>query len=327
MLARFARLKAELKGSAKISFDEILMQSKYDQLRARELTLAESRLASAEAEAAQIDVQIEQVQNQIRGIDGQYSALKSQLDIVNKSLADLEELLAKGVLEAPRLRALQLEQSVLLGQKSALAAKKSELKQKIAELELIRIRVQSHLTERANANLIELRPKLFALAERRNILKRQIENLTIRAPFTGYVHGSEKLGVGSSIQAGESIFHIIRADRPKIVQLLVDPNRIEEVYHGQPVTIRVSSAAGLDVPEFSAEIARISADRISTKETGVSFYRAALRFTDGEDEKFEAMNLPAGMSVDAFIQLGKRRPIEYLLAPILSYWKEGTNAG
>ncbi len=331
--ARRGRLEAERDGADKIIFPTELVATALVDPQAAALMDGQQRLFEARATTIQRSVEqlrgrSLQITRQIEGITAQQAALDSQLTFIAKELEDQQSLLDRGLAQASRVSALQREDASLRGTAGELLADAGEASERIAEVEIEILKLDSTRREEAITQLRDLQFRELEFVETRNSLREQLSRLDIRAPVSGIVYGLTVFAERSVIRPADPLLYIVPQDRPLVIAVRVEPNNIDQVRVGQDVTLRFSAFDSRTTPELFGEVLQVSADAFTDERAGASFYRAEIRLKEGEIEKMpEDLALIPGMPVEAFIRTADRTPIAYLVKPLADYFTKAFREG
>ncbi|MEM1164644.1 MAG: HlyD family type I secretion periplasmic adaptor subunit, partial [Pseudomonadota bacterium] len=267
-----------------------------------------------------------QLQDQITGTDAQLASVNSQANLIVLELADVTELVRKGLAPKSRQLALQREEANLQGEYGRLLAQSAELKGRISEIAIQQSQMDTTMIEEANAESRELGFREFELFERRLALVQRLSRLEIRAPRAGTIIDSTVHALGAVIRPAEPIMYVIPSDAALVIDARVEPTDIDLMSVGQEAVLRFSSLNARTTPEVFGEIAKVAPDVVTDEQTGMSYYRIEVKIRAGELEKLEGQELIAGMPVEVYVQTGDRTPIAYLMKPVTDYfnraWKE-----
>jgi HlyD family secretion protein len=324
VLARRSRLDAERDGVETLVFDPLLVESKNPvvaELMEGQQRLFEARLASARSEIEQLTKQKEQIADEIDGIMAQKEAASIQLGFIAEELTDQQSLLDLGLTPASRVLALNREMASLTGQSGQLAAMRASSENRITELDIAILRIETDRREQAITTLRDLQFNEIELAERRRQILNQLDRLDIRAPVSGIVYDLRVFGVRAVIRAAEPVLYIVPQDRPLIISAQVKPQDIDEVLLGQEVRIRLSAFNQRTTPELLGHVEQVSADAFTDQASLTSYYRAQVALLDGETGRLQnGQTLIPGMPVEVFFNTSERTPIEYLMKPITEFF-------
>lgn len=323
ILARRARYEAERDRRESLSFDPILLdagRTATEELMQGQERLFLTRLETAEQEAEQLRRRAGQIRSQIVGIEAQQTALARQLDLIEEELTSQRSLLDRGLAQAGTVLTLEREKARLTGQAGELTASKAQAEEKITELELEIIRLQTARREEAITRLRDLQFNELELREQRANLRRQLDRLDIRAPVSGVVYGLEVFGPGAVIRPAQPVLYLVPQDRPLVIAAQVSPTDIDSVQHGQDVTLRFSSLDQSRTPELFGTVRQVSADTFVNETTGQRYYEAEVVLNTGEAARLpEGSTLIPGMPVETFIRTVDRTPMAYLTQPLMDY--------
>ena len=323
--ARTGRLSAERDGLDTVTFDpDTLRAAETDEEIADAVegqrNLFDARLVSIATQVDQLERRKEQISNQIDGIEAQQAAMTTQLGFMTEELTAQQTLLERGLAQAPRVLALQREEARMLGTVGELAASVAEFEGRITEIDIEIARLDASRREQAITELRDLRFREVELAERLRALEDRLSRLEITAPVGGVIYDMQVFAARSVIRPAEPVLYIVPQDRPLVIQTEVEPIHVDQVFPGQPVTLRLSAFDARDTPELAGHVVRLSPDAFTDEATRRTFYRAEVLPDDGEIDKLEGQPLLPGMPVEAFLRTEDRTPIEYLVKPLADYF-------
>lgn len=332
-LARRARLEAERDGAEALSFHPELLEAAEADPEVADLVegqrnLFDARRESRESIKAQLQRRRQQIASQIEGIDAQSAALATQAELIEQELSDQQSLLDRGLAQASRVLSLQREQARLEGQRGELAASRAEAEERITEIDLELLAIDTRLREEAITELRDIRTEELELTEQRLAQTEQRDRLVVRAPVGGIVYGMTVFGPASVIRPADPVLYIVPQDRPLVIATRVDPINIDAVYPGQDARLRFSAFDQRTTPELNGQVISVSADAFDDERTGAPFYRAEIVLSEGERARLgENRVLIPGMTVEAFIRTQDRTPLDYLVSPLTSYFTRAFREG
>lgn len=333
ILARRARLEAERDGADGLSFDPLLVDAVAWRPEVQGLMEGQQRLFDARGESIaqevdQLQKRRGQIGNQVDGIEAQRIALGQQLSLIERELTDQQTLLDRGLAQVSRVLALQREQARLSGQMGELAAQKAQAEGRITETDIEIIKLSTRRREEAITRLRDLQFNELELSEQRRALIERLDRMDIRAPAGGVVYGLQVFAPRSVIRPADPVLFIVPQDRPLVIAARVDPIHIDQISVGQEVTLRFSALDQRTTPELTGTVNLISADAFTDENQGVSYYRAEIILSEGEQAKLpQGVTLIPGMPVEAFIRTADRTPIAYLVKPFTDYFAKAFREG
>lgn len=325
IMARKARLRAERDSADALILSPELIRlidarPEVGDLVAGQKRLFEARHESTAREIEQLQRRKIQIGNQIDGVTAQIDALSQQLDLIEEELASQETLLSKGLAQAGRVLALKRERARLEGTMGELIASKAESEGRITEIEIEILKIGSQTREDAITRLRDLQFNEAELTERRAALVERLNRLDIRAPLSGVVYGLTVFAERAVIRAAEPVLYLIPEDSALIISSQVAPRDIDEVFSGQPVTLRLPAFDSKTTPDLFGHVSLVSADAFFDEAAQATYYRIEITMEPGEMEKLGALTLVPGMPVDVFIRTADRTPLTYLIQPFADYF-------
>lgn len=322
LLARQARLETERDGASEIAFPPALLeparQPDSDAARAitSERSLFNLRRQARGGQKSQLKERSAQLQEEIKGYTGQFEAKKKEVDFVQKELEGVRTLWEKNLVPISRLTALERDAARIEGERSQLTGMIAQARGKIAEIELQILQIDQDLRTEVGKDLVETRSKLSELAERKTAAVDQLKRIDIRAPQNGVVHQLAVHTIGGVIGPGEQIMLIVPDADTLAVEVKIAPQDIDHVHVGQPAILRFAAFNQHTTPEIKGAVSVVSADLTHDQRTGNSFYTTRIALKADEVERLGGAKLVPGMPVDAFIQMGGRTALSYLMKPL-----------
>jgi HlyD family secretion protein len=139
-LAKANRLRAERDNAAKILFDDKLLKQRdrphIDQLVSGQEQLFNAQRAVFAGRQEQLRERVVQLEKEITGLEAQLSAGRKQSQLIEKELSGTRDLLAKGLVQMPRVLSLEREAARLEGQQGQLVSQIARSQGQIAETRL-----------------------------------------------------------------------------------------------------------------------------------------------------------------------------------------------
>ena len=323
--ARTARLMAERDEAESVVFpDHILAAARTDpqinEIIEGQISLFEARAASRAREAEQLEKRKDQIASQVDGIRSQDDALTRQLRFIREELASQRDLLGRGLTQANRVLELQREEAAMLGQVGDFAATVAELEGRATEIDLEILKLGTSAREEAITELRDLQFRQIELAEQFRSVSERLTRLDITAPVDGIVYDMQVFAERSVVRPADPVLFLVPQDRPLVIQTRVDPIHIDQVFPGQPVTLRLPTFDARTTPELFGTIVRVSPDAFTDRNTGATFYQAEVLPDEGEIDRLEGQVLLPGMPVEAYLRTDDRTPLGYLVKPLADYF-------
>lgn len=258
---------------------------------------------------------ISQLREQIQGLQAEVVARNRQLMLITDELTDLEELLAQGLAQRPRVLALQREAAQIVGQMDSLNSQIAATGVQIGEAELEILSITVGFQEEVIAELSDVQAQIASLLSQRRAAADQLNRIDIRAPRAGLVLGLRAHTLGGVIAPGEPLMHIVPEDDRLVSLVRVMPQDIDKISVGQAARLRFSAFSAEETPEVPAIVHSISADALQDEATGMLYYEVIIELPDELpfDEQFVVV---PGMPVDAMLQTESRNVLSYLTKPL-----------
>ena len=331
LLARRGRLLAEQSQRPDIVFDKELLEAaennpEIERLVQGQRALFAARRATLSSQLGVMEERQSQLREQIEGVESELAALVDQRALIEEELKGQLRLQEQGLARADRVLSLKREKSRLSGQAGQLRAKKAQLKGQISETKIEMARMRDKRIEESVTQLREIGFRILDLREQRIRLKEELERLAIRAPRAGIVYDLKVHALKSVIRPADPVMFIVPVDTGMVVEVRVNPIDIDSVFLGQDATMRFSAFSSRTTPELKGTVVNKSADSFTDENTGERFFKVDVKPKEGELAKLEDKELVAGMPVEAFIQTGRRTPLNYIVKPMTDYinraWRE-----
>ncbi|HDR29680.1 HlyD family type I secretion periplasmic adaptor subunit [Rhodovulum sp.] len=323
--ARKARLEAERDGVETLVIGELSGFEHLDpdwmrgQIEGQQSLFAARRVALAQ-ELEQLDEQRSQIENQIEGTLSQIAALEKQLGLVERELTDKQTLFDQNLVPVGQVLALQRDEAGLEGEIGRLMSQAAESRARISELAVQALRLVDTRREEAISQLRDLQYSEIELAERRLSLAERLSRLEVRSPVDGVVFGSSIFAVRAVVQGGAPIMYVVPGGQALQVSARIDPSDIDQVFPGQPVSLRLTSYNSRTTPELPGEVLRISADSLFDEATRMSYYEAVILPDTSVLADMPNVQLMPGLPVDVFLRTRDRSPLSYLVRPLKIYF-------
>lgn len=246
----------------------------------------------------------------------QYKANQTQLSLVQTDLERQYSLLEKGLTQLDKILRLQREEAVLEGALVDISSQLSELELHKNELEIQRTTKDIEDRNALMAELRELRAKAAELSKKRRYVDVEIENLILRAPVSGIIHGLDPSHTRSVIPPGHILMHIVPIGSGLRVSARVDPLSIGHIFVGQDARVTIETAHLKDQTNLIGNVAFISADVLEDPRSAQRYYEVEIDIMPTPaTRELNKTPPPLGMPVTVFIKTNTTSPISYLLHP------------
>ena len=318
LTGRKARLLAERDGAAAIAFPAgfVGLGPEAERVAAGERRLFEGRRRTAAGQKAQHAERIAQLRHEIGGLSSQRVAKGRELALVREELARVQQMHDRNLLPVTRLLAMQREETRTHGEHGALEAQIARANGQIGEIELQIIAVDETIQTEAQKELREIEARMAELSERRVAAEDQLKRVDLRAPISGIVHELNVHTVGGVIAPGETAMLIVPDDGQLVIEVKASPADIDQIRPGQPTMLRFAAFNQRTTPEVPGTVLRVAADLMRDTQSGVSYFLVRIKPNEDALAKLGGLKLLPGMPVEAYVEIGQRTALSYLMKPL-----------
>jgi HlyD family type I secretion membrane fusion protein len=318
--AAVARLHAERDGAAAIAFPQDLL-ARADNTSVADVldgqrALFTARRRSLDGQVAMSRERIGRLEEEIIGLEAQSDAKAQQIVIITREHGDLKDLLAKGLVQRPRVLALEREVLRLQGEKGEHDAGIARTRRQIAETELEILQLTRNFEKEVSDALGEKETEMFGLAERVASARHTLDQQVIRATATGIVVGLDVHTVGGVLQPGATLLEIVPVEDNLVIEAQIRPVDIDNVTVGQDADVVFSAFPHRQIPRSAGRVTYVSADVLSEPRTGAAYYVAHVAVSPEDLADLKEFRLIPGMPVEVFVRTGERTPLAYLVQPL-----------
>ena len=331
LTARRARAEAERDGIPEVVFPRYLVASQWNEPEIATLIEGESRLfaarrSSREGQRAQLSERASQLQEEIVGLTQQAAAKAREIELIGPELKGVRDLYAKNLVPLSRVTALERDAARLEGERGQLVASAAATRGKVAEIKLQILQVDAEMRTEVGKDLSEIRAKWSEMVEKRVAAEDQLKRVVMRAPQDGVVHQMSVHTVGGLVTPTEPAMLIVPDADRLTVDVRVQPQDIDTVRVGQRALLRFPAFNLRTTPEIDGAVMRVSADVSTDPKSGQSYYIARIRLPSAELARLGDVRLVPGMPVEAYLRMGERTVLSYLVKPltdqIAKAWRE-----
>lgn len=284
--------------------------------------LLRADLEKLNAEIKVLDGQIDQVGAEMQTLEAEIQKVKNAIPNLQETV-DIKASLLKDRLVS-KIQYLDLERQ-LIEYKETMAVNHKRLEESKIKLETLQSQKNQVRMQFEN----EMRYKLQESSNKEEILKKElinaiwVDNLAeIKAPENGVIQELEIYTVGGVVTPAQTLMKLVPEDAVLEVEATLLNKDMGFVKIGQETSIKVDSFPYTKYGFITGKILHISGDAIMHEELGpVYAIRVSMDKTTIAAEDRE-IRLSPGMTVTAEVKTGKRRIIEYIMAPFIRYKTE-----
>lgn len=321
LVAEEARLWAERDQTDLIDFSHPALANRQDPLVREVIRSQTNKLRSRrENDASRIAVleqRIAQLERQIAGLNRQLESNRSQQSLIAEEIADLSQLVEKGLAQKPRLLALQRTQAELIGNEGRLEASVAQTGEAIGETKLRVISLRDERDEEIAEDLAQVQAQRGQVDEQLREVRDRLARTTITAPIAGKVIGLKFKTLGGVIPSGEPILDIVPAEDELIIEARISPTDIDDVEMNSPAYVTFPSLPQRRVLRIEGRVSSISADALTDPTTQVSYFLGRIEVDRESLQAAGGITLTPGMPAEVYIETQERTVLNYLLQPFL----------
>lgn len=278
---------------------------------------------------AKLDTDIFVLDGQISEMDAQIKVLQAEIQKVERAIPNLQETvqIKKTLLDeqlVSKIQYLDLERMLIEYQETLKVNRQrlNEATRKKHTLMAQRQQIQIHFKN-------EMAYKLQEALNNESIFFKELENARwieglslIRAPEDGVIQEMEIHTVGGIVTPAQTLMKLA----PEHAELQVEATLLNKdigfVKPGQEARLKIDSFPYTKYGFINGRILFISKDAVIDEDLGPVYQMRVSMEKDFINVDGQDINLSPGMSVVTEIKTGKRRMIEYILAPFIKYKSE-----
>lgn len=266
----------------------------------------------------QLAERVHQFNNQIAGIEALLSSQEEQLSLLNRQIDTLEQLYAQGLTRESQLLELQRGRAGLLGEMAENRAEIARVSNSIRDAEISVLQADREFQEKVSTDLSTATTEADELTLQIVNTLAQLGRVELRSPARGVIHEMQVTTRGGVAAPGAALMQVIPVAEGVEFELKLEPRLIEQVHPGQKAQVVFPAFDQRTTPRLDGEVSQISPGTITDPVTRTEYYRLALTVPPEELAKLGAARIPPGMPVEAFLQLGDRTVLDYLIHPLAS---------
>ena len=245
------------------------------------------------------------------------SKLEQTLPIVTKRATNLENLNKKDFVSETDY--LQAEQERIQIQQD-LAAEKQRRKQLIAAESEVREKINTHVAQASGSILTQIadQQRQIAALEEELIKATDLNDKQILySPVAGRVQELTINTVGGVVAEAQQLMLVVPDEEQLEVEVFLENKDIGFVHEAMPAEVKIHTFPFTKYGVIDAQVSNVSNDAIVDEQRGL-IYSMQLRMAKNTIAvNGKEVNLMPGMAVTAEVKTGKRRIIEFFLAPLL----------
>jgi len=248
--------------------------------------------------------------------------LEQTLPIINKKTEKLKQLYSKAFVSETNYLDAEQER---IQQTQDLEAEKHRYQQLIAQANQIRGQNNNHVAQTSSILLSEMtdqQRQISTLKEELIKVSDINDKRILYAPVSGRIQELAINTVGGVVTEAQQLMLIVPDEEQLEVEVTLENKDIGFVRADMPAEIKVHTFPFTKYGTINGQVTNVSNDAIVDEKRGL-IYTMQLRMDDNKiNVEGNNVRLIAGMAVTAEVHIGKRRIIEFFLAPLLRYKNE-----
>lgn len=319
--ARAERLRAERDGMLRIQYPDDLLLAATNSPRVRDAVggqrnLFEARRAALIGQTELLKQRKSQARNQITGLRALIDSNVNQIAKLDEERVAKQTLVDQGYLGKPTVLILEREQLRLKGDVQSRQSEIDRLRGQLVEIEGQIDQLQRDRRAEVLAELRQSEAEVSSFREQLTAASAQAGRVHVTAPVTGTVHNLLITTTGGVVQPAAELMQIIPSGATLVILTQVQPVDIDQIYVGQPATIRLSAFSARTTPELNGSVVRIAPDSLVDTATGFPYFEVQVELLPEELQMLpENLTLIPGMPAEAYMQTESRSVLSYLMKP------------
>ncbi len=313
-----ARLIAERDGLDAVAYPDLLSaaDNKAQVEKEAQDQVFAARKATREGAIAVLNQRASQLQSQIVGLEALQKSKAQLAASFSEELVEVRALLAEGFADKLRLRELERNHEVLIGEAAELTSNIAATRIQIGEAQLQIIQTQNEFQTDVVNQLAETQSNLKDTRERVTALTDIVSRTEVAAPDSGIVNNLQLHTIGAVIAPGSALMEIVPQSQDLVVEARVQVIDIDRVAMGQETTIRLPTFSSKTTPTLFGKVLNVSADAMVDEATRSNYYLARIEITPESLTDIADLVLVPGMPAEVFIKTPSRTFLQFVIKPL-----------
>ncbi len=252
----------------------------------------------------------------------QLAKLNETLPLLEDQVEGIKELLVDNLI--PRFEYLKYQERVIERRKDIIIQQET-LKQIDASIEALnKQQEQSKQEFRKNivSELADASNTLAAVQQELNKANQTNRRQSITSPVDGVIQQLAVHTIGGVVQSGDALMIVVPDERDLQVEVNLLNKDIGFVTVGQAVEVKLESFAFTKYGVVPGKVLSIDNDAVQDENLGLVYPARVSMDTQTMTVNGQSVAINPGMSLTAEVKIGKRRIIEFVMAPIFRYKAE-----
>jgi HlyD family type I secretion membrane fusion protein len=286
---------------------------------ARESALFQARRRTLDEQIVSLEAQTRDARTQAAALTKQIETTAASAKLAAEELEINDKLVRQGYVQRARLLQLQRDES---DYRSRLAEAQSDLamaQQRTAELHARIAQARNQYQQLATDEVRESAAKIRELDERVRPSQDQSERQFVRAPVDGRVMALRVSSIGEAIGPRDALLDIVPSQEKLVVEARIRPQDIDHVRESSAAEVRLTAFDARTTPLMPGTVVFVSPDRITSQESGESWYVATVEVDAASLRDHSSLRLQPGMPAELFVKTPERTLFQYLAKPLNAF--------
>lgn len=286
---------------------------------AREHALFAARRRTLDEHLAALNAQMRATHAQGAALTRQIESTQVSAKLASEELQINAKLARDGFIQRARLLQLEREESDYRSRLSENESERALARQRSDELQARIVQARNEYQQQATDEARDAAQKIREIEERLRPSRDQADRQYVRAPVDGKVMAVRVSSVGEAIGPRDPLLDIVPTQEKLVVEARIRPQDINHVREHAPAEVRLTSFDARTAPLLDGEVVFVSPDRITSAETGESWFVATVEVDATALKNHPEIRLQAGMPAELFVKTPERTLFQYLAKPLNAF--------
>lgn len=293
-----------------------------DTLKALNKSYLIAEIQQQAARRAALNGDIRRTEAEIGTLQADVSRALKKSERITERVESNRSLFEKGILSKMKLSEEEQTLDESLGEldvaKKRLIETRAALTSAKAQLSASNADFQSDVHMR----LTDAREKASSIEQELIKADERARQQTLLAPVDGTIQQLDIHTVGGVVTPAQPLMQIVPAGAELEVEAMILNKDIGFVHEGQPATLKVESFPFTKYGTIDGTVRDVYKDAVENEQTGLTYPSRVTMAKTVMNVNGTPVNLSPGMNVTVEVKTGKRRMIDYILAPLQRYQDE-----
>lgn len=300
---------------AEIDFAEQVL---FPELTGRIKALKNNRINALKTQLKTAEKQVEKAENEIIQLNSKLKNLSHSYELTAEVYNMMEPLVKEGVVSEVELLRLRRESNELLSEVDSIRLQLPKARLMLDESISRLLDVVISFRAETHKRLSDLNAKLAQVGEARVSLKDRVDRTKVYSPLKGIVKKINITTLGGVIQPGQDLIEIVPIEDTLLIEAKVQPEDIGFLQPGLSAIVKLSAYDFSIYGGLQGTVEQISADT-TEDHAGNVYYLVKVRTSQTLAKKDgSTFSIIPGMAASVDIITGKKRILDYMLAPVIS---------